>query len=86
MEWIWNIRFLWCVILLKCWVLFVSGEPGELNIPSFGEKFIGVEEGGVLELHGKDKLSWTKLSQHAPRYQEEVTEIYNHRVYLKYVS
>ncbi|XP_062611584.1 protein DDB_G0287365-like [Saccostrea cucullata] len=52
------------------------GEPGELNIPSFGEKFIGVDQGGVLELHGKDKLSWTKLSGHAQKAQEE---IYNHR-------
>ena len=32
-----------------------------------GEKFISVHEGGSLEIHGKPKLSWTKLSQTAKR-------------------
>ncbi|KAK3103038.1 hypothetical protein FSP39_015947 [Pinctada imbricata] len=40
------------------------GEPDEpIDIPGFGQKFIGVRENGVLELHGKDKLSWTKVSK-----------------------
>ncbi|KAL5012311.1 hypothetical protein ScPMuIL_010862 [Solemya velum] len=29
----------------------------------FGQKYIGVDEGGTLEMHGEDKLSWTKLSK-----------------------
>eukprot|EP00105_Crassostrea_gigas_P039885 XP_019924033.1 PREDICTED: neuronal acetylcholine receptor subunit alpha-4-like [Crassostrea gigas] len=37
------------------------GNQGDLSIPGFGEKFIGVEAGGTLELHGEGKLSWTKL-------------------------
>lgn len=37
------------------------GNQGDLSIPGFGEKFIGVEAGGTLELHGEGKLSWTNL-------------------------
>lgn len=33
--------------------------PGDFSIPGFGEKFIGVEAGCTLELHGEGKLSWT---------------------------
>ncbi|KAK3732303.1 hypothetical protein RRG08_006572, partial [Elysia crispata] len=29
--------------------------------PKFGRKFIGVDGGGQLEIHGQDKISWTKL-------------------------
>ena len=29
---------------------------------TFGHKFIGVKEGGKLEIHGKDKVSWTRLN------------------------
>ena len=29
----------------------------------FGQKFIGVKEGGSLEIHGKDKKSWSMLSK-----------------------
>lgn len=29
------------------------GNQGDLSIPGFGEKFIGVEAGGTLELHGE---------------------------------
>ncbi|XP_046566225.1 cell surface hyaluronidase-like, partial [Haliotis rubra] len=33
----------------------------------FGEKFIGVAPGGTLELHGREKLSWTKLTRTLPK-------------------
>ncbi|XP_061186958.1 cell migration-inducing and hyaluronan-binding protein-like [Saccostrea echinata] len=56
------------------------GEPDEkLNIPGFGEKFIGVEAGGVLNLYGKEKLSWTKLTKHVHKFDKTKAEIYNHR-------
>ena len=28
----------------------------------FGQKYLGVASGGSLEIHGKDKLSWTRLT------------------------
>ncbi|XP_073424765.1 cell surface hyaluronidase CEMIP2-like isoform X1 [Dendrobates tinctorius] len=31
------------------------------DIGDFGKKFIGVDEGGILELHGRRPLSWTQL-------------------------
>ncbi|KAL5012315.1 hypothetical protein ScPMuIL_010866 [Solemya velum] len=31
------------------------------NIEGFGQKFIGVDAGGTLEIHGKRKYPWTKL-------------------------
>ncbi|XP_034311599.2 inactive cell surface hyaluronidase CEMIP2 [Magallana gigas] len=55
------------------------GEPGERNIHHLGEKFIGVKAGGTLELHGKDKRSWTKLTKTAPKYDPTLAEIYKHK-------
>ncbi|XP_059808560.1 cell surface hyaluronidase-like isoform X1 [Hypanus sabinus] len=34
-----------------------------LNVGHFGQKFIGVDKGGVLELHGRKSLSWTALAR-----------------------
>jgi len=31
--------------------------------PDFGRKYVGVRAGGTLEIHGKDKKSWTKLAE-----------------------
>lgn len=60
------------------WVF--AGEPDERDIPKLGEKFIGVLAGGTLELHGKDKRSWTKLTKTAPKYNSTHGEIYKHKV------
>ena len=30
--------------------------------PNFGVKYIGVRPGATLEIHGADKLSWTRLA------------------------
>ncbi|XP_072373475.1 cell surface hyaluronidase isoform X1 [Scyliorhinus torazame] len=40
-------------------------DQGE-DVPGFGRKFIGVEAGGTLELHGAPKTSWTLLSRSLP--------------------
>ncbi|XP_078070072.1 cell surface hyaluronidase [Mustelus asterias] len=40
-------------------------DEGE-DVPGFGKKFIGVEAGGTLELHGAPKTSWTLLSRTVP--------------------
>ncbi|KAK7491692.1 hypothetical protein BaRGS_00017145 [Batillaria attramentaria] len=40
------------------------GNRGETTAdPDWGEKYIAVSQGGTLELHGEDKLSWTKLTR-----------------------
>uniref|UniRef100_A0A8D1H4B8 hyaluronoglucosaminidase n=1 Tax=Sus scrofa TaxID=9823 RepID=A0A8D1H4B8_PIG len=40
--------------------LYGKSDEGE-STPTFGKKFIGVEAGGTLELHGAQKTSWTLL-------------------------
>ncbi|XP_075416664.1 cell surface hyaluronidase CEMIP2 [Tenrec ecaudatus] len=42
--------------------LYGKSEDGE-SMPTFGRKFIGVEAGGTLELHGARKTSWTFLAR-----------------------
>ena len=32
------------------------------DVERFGQKFIGVDEGGHLQIHGAKKLSWTRFS------------------------
>uniref|UniRef100_A0A669PCX9 hyaluronoglucosaminidase n=1 Tax=Phasianus colchicus TaxID=9054 RepID=A0A669PCX9_PHACC len=40
-------------------IILYGSEPN----PYFGRKYIGVSEGGILEIHGKKKLSWTFLNK-----------------------
>ncbi|XP_011825578.1 PREDICTED: transmembrane protein 2 isoform X2 [Mandrillus leucophaeus] len=42
--------------------LYGKSDEGE-SMPIFGKKFIGVEAGGTLELHGARKTSWTLLAR-----------------------
>ncbi|GFR79019.1 transmembrane protein 2-like [Elysia marginata] len=44
-------------------VIFLYGRSNSPEYSEeFGRKFIGVENGGKLEIHGKPKKSWTKLT------------------------
>ncbi|XP_067664214.1 cell surface hyaluronidase-like [Haliotis asinina] len=45
----------------------------------FGEKFIGVAPGGTLELHGREKLSWTKLTRTLPKLTSSNGLHYDHK-------
>ncbi|GFR70414.1 transmembrane protein 2-like [Elysia marginata] len=42
-------------------LLYGTPSDGEAD-PEFGRKYIAVDAGGLLEIHGQDKLSWTKLT------------------------
>ncbi len=33
------------------------------DVEDFGQKFLGVKEGGTIEIHGEDRLTWTKITQ-----------------------
>lgn len=57
------------------------GNPEDLSIPGFGEKFIGVEAGGTLELHGERKLSSTKL-QGTIKGFSAISSSFRHKVHL----
>ncbi|KAL2091959.1 hypothetical protein ACEWY4_011757 [Coilia grayii] len=43
-----------------------SDEEAVLEVPGFGRKFLGVDSGGTLELHGAERLSWTQLTRTVP--------------------
>ena len=51
------------------------------GIEGFGKKFIGVKAGGSLEVHGKDKKSWSMLAKtlvpHEHAYQLETDPGFN---------
>lgn len=57
------------------------GNQGDLSIPGFGEKFIGVEAGGTLELHVEGKLSWTKL-QGTIKGFSAISSSFRHKVHV----
>ncbi|GFR81226.1 transmembrane protein 2, partial [Elysia marginata] len=44
-------------------VIELTGERGDHTDPDFGQKYIGVTNGGRLELHGERKMPWVKLDQ-----------------------
>ncbi|OWF38944.1 Transmembrane protein 2 [Mizuhopecten yessoensis] len=39
------------------------GAPGSYSVPDFNEKFLGVAAGGTLEVHGEERIGWTKLDK-----------------------
>ncbi|XP_063411187.1 cell migration-inducing and hyaluronan-binding protein-like [Mytilus trossulus] len=47
------------------------GNVEENNLGAGGDKALFVTAGGTLEIHGKPKLSWTKLAQTAPKFNTE---------------
>ena len=51
-----------------------------LEVQGFGRKFIGVKAGGMLEFHGEDKLSWTKLAHTIPAAKQTCGSVYDHKV------
>ncbi|OWF51488.1 transmembrane protein 2-like [Mizuhopecten yessoensis] len=56
----------------------LTGTRKEYSMPNFGQKFIGVDAGGTLEIHGKKKLAWTKLTKSLPRLQAGNGLLYTH--------
>ncbi|XP_051541641.1 cell surface hyaluronidase-like isoform X1 [Myxocyprinus asiaticus] len=43
-----------------------SDETAVAEVPGMGRKFLGVNGGGTLELHGSERLSWTLLTRTVP--------------------
>uniref|UniRef100_A0A673JNJ3 hyaluronoglucosaminidase n=1 Tax=Sinocyclocheilus rhinocerous TaxID=307959 RepID=A0A673JNJ3_9TELE len=43
-----------------------SDETAVTEVPGMGRKFLGVNAGGTLELHGSERLSWTFLTRTVP--------------------
>ena len=52
-----------------------------MGYPGFGEKFIGVEGGGVMEMHGAQKRpTWTKITQTAHAFDWNNGQLFRHQV------
>ncbi|XP_069121969.1 cell surface hyaluronidase-like [Argopecten irradians] len=60
-------------------IITITGKRGQYDVIGFGEKFIGVDSGGILELHGREKLSWTKLNQTVPKLTQGHGYVYSHK-------
>ncbi|KAM6965707.1 cell surface hyaluronidase [Aplochiton taeniatus] len=43
-----------------------SDETAVAEVPGMGRKFIGVQAGGTLELHGAERVSWSLLTRSLP--------------------
>lgn len=43
-----------------------SDDKAVAEVPGFGQKFIGVQSGGTLELHGTKRVSWSLLTRSIP--------------------
>ncbi|XP_013411812.1 cell surface hyaluronidase [Lingula anatina] len=60
-------------------IITLTGQRDEFpNEDDFGQKFLGVQEGGTLELHGADKIAWTKLAQTVEKLDDSSGLIFNH--------
>ena len=50
-----------CPFVGKHAEILLTGERNdEKDVEGFGQKFVGVKEGGSLSIHGEDRLSWTR--------------------------
>ncbi|XP_041366847.1 cell surface hyaluronidase-like [Gigantopelta aegis] len=68
-----------CRFTKKARITLTGLSNSTLEVPGFGRKFIGVTENGTVELHGGNKLSWTKLIQTVPAARETCGILYNHQ-------
>ncbi|MCU0749421.1 MAG: hypothetical protein MUF13_07750, partial [Akkermansiaceae bacterium] len=46
-------------------ILTLKGLPTETTMASMGAKILGAHNGGTLNIHGRDRVEWTKLGAHA---------------------
>jgi hypothetical protein len=65
--------------------VYFSGRRGEFQFRDHmgmkvGDKFVLVANGGTLEIHGKPKLSWTKLTSTVPILTKTNGVIFDHLV------
>ncbi|XP_048242586.1 cell surface hyaluronidase-like [Haliotis rufescens] len=50
-----------CRFTRKTHIRLIGESNSTLVVQGFGRKFIGVDAGGTIEVHGEEKPSWTKL-------------------------
>ena len=65
--------------LWKTFKCAISGNRGDYELKA-GPKVLLVASGGTLELHGRKKLSWTKLSKTIEKLENTDNIVYDHLV------
>ncbi|XP_021362399.1 transmembrane protein 2-like [Mizuhopecten yessoensis] len=51
-----------CLYEGKATIQLLGSVNDTYSVPGFGQKFLGVNKNGTLEVHGQKKLSWSKLT------------------------
>ncbi|XP_076454826.1 cell surface hyaluronidase-like [Babylonia areolata] len=46
--------------------ILLTGKRGQYSVEGYGEKFVAVQRGATLELHGQRKLGWSRLTATVP--------------------
>ena len=54
-------------------IVLTGDRNDEKEIEGFGQKFLGVKEGGSLSIYGEDRLSWTRLETDINQGQSSIT-------------
>uniref|UniRef100_A0A4W3IX72 hyaluronoglucosaminidase n=1 Tax=Callorhinchus milii TaxID=7868 RepID=A0A4W3IX72_CALMI len=55
-----------CLYKSRATITLYGRSDEDEEVPEFGKKFLGVDAGGILEMHGTKKLSWTLLTKTLP--------------------
>ena len=43
-------------------MLYLGNRDDANDVDGFGQKFLGVQANGTIEIHGEDRVTWTKLA------------------------
>ena len=62
-----------CPFVGNAEILLTGERNDEKDVEGFGQKFLGVREGGSLSIHGEDRLSWTRLDEPLEVGQNSIT-------------
>ncbi|KAK3104802.1 hypothetical protein FSP39_010371, partial [Pinctada imbricata] len=69
-----------CPYLDNTKITLLGKKRYELDIGFCTEKVLCVDQGGTLELHGKPKLSWTKITDTIPKFDRSHGFLYSFKV------
>nr|KAG5690765.1 hypothetical protein BaRGS_013055 [Batillaria attramentaria] len=70
-----------CRFQQKATIKLYGTADSPYEVEHFGRKFLGVGSGGALELHGADKMSWSKLAHTVYAFSPDIncSFVYDHK-------
>lgn len=57
----------------NCEITLTGNNLSETICPAMGAKFIGAMSGGIIQMHGKPKISWSQLAENAISGSNQIT-------------